>query len=434
MFAFNEHPQRESLEKEIHARPSHFLKPPVQVSHLAVLSGEYGMQGDHDHASALCRAFGAAPPKAGANYFSGNLGDFHFKWERHAEFSTYTFYKEQAFEQPFRKPAIGLVPADWLKAMPGEVLAAIHIAVEHQGAPARDYNDLAAFFAGHAFAGGSVMGGKARMWTAFRNGEDGFTTLLVRDEGLNEQQLGRLVQYLLEIGSYRLMAMLAFPLAHEARLKIAAIDDELSEIIAQLATSEGVEEERNLLRRLSVLASGIDTVSASTNFRFSAARAYYGLVKSRVEEMREGRIEGLQPPGKFLFHRLAPAMDTCESVTTRLDELSQRITHANDLLRTRVDLVLEEQNRDLLKSMDRRAKLQMRLQETVKGLSIFAVTYYLLNMTYHLAKSAKAMGVAVEPDIAVGMAFPLIAFAVWMGVLWLQRVRSVISKADNSED
>lgn len=434
MFEFNEHPQRKSLEAEIHARPSHVLTAPAQVSHLAVLSGEYGRQGDHDHASALCQAYGVAPPKAGANYFSDNLGTFHFKWERHAEFSTYTFYSEQPFDQPFKDSAIGLASADWLKSIPGEVLAAINIAVESQDKPERDYDDLAAFFSGSTFAGGSAMGGKASLWTDFRSGTDGFTTVLVRDQGLNEQQLGRLVQYLLEIGSYRMMAMLAFPLALEARLKIAAIEDDLSAIISQLATSEGVEEERSLLKRLSVLASGIDTISASTNFRFSAARAYYGLVSSRIEEMREGRIEGLQPPGKYLFHRLVPAMDTCESVTARLTELSQRITHANDLLRTRVDLVLEEQNRELLTSMDRRAKLQMRLQETVKGLSIFAVTYYLLMMTYHLAKSAKAYGVEVSPDHVVGAAFPLIAFAVWMGVRWLRRVRSVISSADQAND
>jgi uncharacterized membrane-anchored protein len=46
------------------------------------------------------------------------------------------------------------------------------------------------------------------------------------------------------------------------------------------------------------------------------------------------------------------------------------------LLSTRVNVDRQLQNQKLLKSMNERARMQLRLQTTVEGLSVAAVTYY----------------------------------------------------------
>ena len=113
-----------------------------------------------------------------------------------------------------------------------------------------------------------------------------------------------------------------------------------------------------------------------TAYRFGAAAAYYRLVQQRVEDLREQRLAGFPPIREFMERRLAPAMATCQSVAARQTDLSTRIARRSALLRTRVDIELERQNQELLVQMNRRAKLQLRLQETVEGLSVVAITYY----------------------------------------------------------
>ncbi|MFQ5764307.1 MAG: DUF3422 family protein, partial [Rhodospirillales bacterium] len=208
------------------------------------------------------------------------------------------------------------------------------------------------------------------------------------------------------------------------RSRVAKAETEASAIISRLAEIEGVDVERELLRRLSTLAAEAEKISAGISYRFSAAEAYYELVKRRIEALREERIVGLQSAGEFIERRLEPAMETVENVAERQQTLSARISRASDLLRTRVDVALEGQNRDLLRSMDRRARVQLRLQATVEGLSVVAVSYYLLSLVSYLAKGAKALGSTVDPFIVVAITFPFVVAAVWASV---RRVRRSIT-------
>jgi len=227
------------------------------------------------------------------------------------------------------------------------------------------------------------------------------------------------------------LAMLALPLARDARRRVSEAEANVSEIVTRLAEIEGVEDERELLGRLSVLAAEAEAISAGTNYRFSAAKAYFELVMRRLGELREDRIIGLQPVGEFIERRLIPAMETVENVADRLENLSLRIARASDLLRTRVDVALEGQNRDLLRSMDRRARTQLRLQATVEGLSVVAISYYILSLVSYLAKGAKGMGVGLDPFIVVTMAFPVVIFGVWASV---RRVRKSITRKEKAAD
>lgn len=415
-----EHPDRGPLARELHARPFTALVAPVRVSHLALVSGEGGASADRAYLERLCRRLGAAPPPESGNHHVVEAGPFRLKWERHTEFSSYTVFRAGAFRDPFASPAVTLLPADWLRDLPGEVLVAIHLALEPSHAPEQTLETLVDLFGSDGYVGVDISGGKATAWSDFRLHSDGFSRILVRDRGLGQRQAGRLVQRLAEIETYRTMALLALPMAHRMAPRITAIDAALADIMAKLAGLDRQSDEQALLDRLIQLAAETERMAAESSFRFGAARAYHALVDRRLTELRERRIEGLQTVSEFLDRRFTPAMRTCEAVSQRLEALTGRIARASNLLRTRVDISLERQNRDLLHSMDRRAKLQLRLQETVEGLSVAAISYYLVSLIGYGAKALAGAGLSLDPTLVMGLSIPPVVLTLWFG---MRRVR-----------
>ncbi len=114
--------------------------------------------------------------------------------------------------------------------------------------------------------------------------------------------------------------------------------------------------------------------------------------------------------------RLAPAMNTCRAVSTRQDKLSERVARANQLLATRVDITRERQNQSLLESMNRRAKAQLKLQQTVEGLSIAAVTYYFVGLIGYLVKGIKTLGYGLNPELIMAISIPIVAVLAGLGI------------------
>jgi uncharacterized membrane-anchored protein len=330
-----------------------------------------------------------------------------------------------AGEDPFAEPAIAAVPPDWVQALPGQVMVAAHVALVPREAMAVDADGIAdRLFAGNWLVGGAVAGGAAWAFTDFRIHTGGFSRILVQDASTSPRQAGRIVQRLLEIDTYRMLALLALPLARESAPHLAANERELAEITAALVTARGADEPQ-LLERLTRLAASIENREAETLYRFSAADAYYELVQRRIAELREGRIEGMQTLQEFTERRLAPAMNTCRAVAARQDALSRRVARATQLLSTRVDLTREQQNQVVLANMDRRAQLQLRLQETVEGLSIAAVTYYVVGLVAYVAKGMKSAGVPVDVDLVTGIAIPVVVVVVALGV---RQIRSIVTR------
>lgn len=411
-----EHPLRELLTNEVHARPPTPLRVPAQVSHLALLTGEAAADTSRRHVAELCRRYDREGPPKGANCWVVEFDHLRLNWERHTEFSTYTFFRQGPFSEPFRDPVIAQVPCDWLEQLTGEMLVAIHITLESRDAPERSREDLADCFTSDYLISSRMSGDRAIVWSDFRLDEEGFSRFLIRDLNLDPFKAGRLVQRLLEIETYRMMALLALPVAREAGAEVTEADQTLAELTARLARDEGPEDEHELLNRLSRLAAEIERIAAATNYRFGAARAYYALVQRRIEEVREQRIEGRPTVKEFMERRLAPAMRTCESVQNRLQILSRGVSRAADLLRTRVDVALEQQNRDLLASMDRRAKLQLRLQQTVEGLSVVVLSYYSVSLVGYALKALKSTGLPINADLLTGLSIPVVVGIVWWGI------------------
>jgi uncharacterized membrane-anchored protein len=415
------HPQRFVLNNEVHARPPEMLSAPLRLSFLALLAGSESRAAEHALMVQLAERYGRTPPAPDASHYSADFGPFRVKWERHTEFTRYKFIVSGECDDPFASPAIALVPAEWLAALPGRVIAAAHVALQHSYAKPQDPEEIAArFFGGNALLGAGIAGGLAVALTDFRIHQDGFSRLLVRDSGMSRRQAGRMIQRLLELDTYRMLALLALPLARELAPQLAGWEGRLVEITGAMAAAQ--EQDEPLLERLTRLSSAIESSVSGTQYRFSAAAAYYELVERRIGELREERIQGLQTFEEFVERRLAPAMNTVRWVAARQGALSERVARAGQLLSTRVGIARERQNQALLESMNRRAKLQLRLQQTVEGLSVAAITYYVVGLIGYGAKAAKAAGAAVNADLVSGLSIPLVAVAVALGVRHVRRM------------
>lgn len=421
-----EHPLRRPLSAEVHARPFVHLSAPEQATHLAMLSGEGSQAADHAHLESLCARHGVQAPPRDANHALLDFGAYRLKWERHTEFCSYTFFRsELAGDDPFEHPVLDRVPAEWRDAIPGKLLTAVNIVLEPPDVPEREPDSVAQLMGSQAFAAAAVSGGAAIAYMDFSIDARGFGRIFVSDRGMKPRQAGRLVQRLFEVETYRMLALLALPLAREHGRDLTRLGDQLSGITQRLPEIQALEEERELLSEITTLSAQAERIAAATQYRFSASNAYYALVQRRIEELRETRVEGYQTFTEFVDRRLAPAMRTCQAVSDRLDSLSRRLTRAGNLLRTRVDIQLEGQNRDLLQSMDRRAHLQLRLQETVEGLSVAAITYYAVSLVGYAAKGVEASGVPLPVELLTAISIPLVAGGVWYAI---RRVRRFIER------
>jgi uncharacterized membrane-anchored protein len=422
-----DHPLRAELNDEVHARTSDPLRAPVRISYLALLTDPATRAAEWQNVQDLAAGRGITIADARVSHLTIDLGAFSLRWERHSEFTRYLFVVAGAGpgDDPFAEPAIKAVPADFLARIPGQTLVASHGAILPAGAATPDYEALSTrFFAGNVLLGSLVGDDAATALTDFRVREDGFSRFLLIDHHLTERQAGRVVQRVLEIDTYRMMALLALPVARELAPILGDCERELSQVTTVLERAN-VDDEASLLDRLTRLEAQIESRESETDYRFSAATAYYELVQRRIAELRERRIPGLQTFGEFTERRLAPAMNTCRAVSVRQDNLSERVARANQLLATRVDITRERQNQTLLESMNRRAKAQLKLQQTVEGLSIAAVTYYFVGLIGYLMKGAKTLGYGVNPDLIVAVSIPIIAGLAAFGIT---RIKQAIKR------
>jgi len=416
------HPLRDELHDEVHARPPLPLVSPCRVTCLALLSGSESRNDEWRMLRELGSTFGVQIDETPAGYLAADFGAFRLKWERHTEFSRYVFVVDGAQGTPFSSPAIEAVPKDWVGRLPGRTLYAGH--VEIVGTRACDEVDLARLskesFGDRPLVGSEVADGAATVLTDFRIDAKGFSRTLVVDGGLKPAQAGRLGQALLEVDMYRMLALLAFPVARELSPVLSRNEQELAQIAKELVKADSAIEPE-LLDRLTSLQAEIERLEADHRYRFSAASAYFDIVQSRLVQLREQRCGSLQTWQEFMERRLAPAMNTCDAAMTRLESLSQHATRATQLLSTRIGITRESQNQQLLESMNQRAAAQLRLQATVEGLSVAAITYYIIGLIKILAEGLAESGWPIDAGIATAISIPVVAGIVFVAVRKVRR-------------
>lgn len=432
------HPQRQALNDEAHARPSAPLSAPLDISYVALLGDRAARDGTLAAIRTLAEDAGIPPPAEGTDHFAGDFGTFWLRWERHTEFSRLAVSVPAAGATvPFAQPAIAALPPGWLAALPGQLLVAIHLALRRSeggrsenGRADGGAAQAARHFHGAEIVGGQVLEGRGAAFTDFRIQPDGFSRVLLLDAGMTAAQAGRTAQRLLEIETYRLLALLAFPIARSLAPFLSDREHELAGITAILAPARPADE-APLLGRLTALAAEIEAQEAAHLHRFSASAAYYDLVRRRIAELRERRIEGIATFEEFVERRLAPAMATCTAVSARHEALSRRVARATQLLSTRVELTREEQSLAVLASMDRRARLQLRLQQTVEGLSVAAITYYVVGLIGQVANGLGTGRYGAPPGLVTAVAVPVVAILVALG---LHRARRHMTRGKAEAD
>lgn len=430
----NAHPLRQQLNDELYARPPVPISAPAEILYVAyqrpLRHGEDDLlfRGqERTHLETLCQHLGLALPDAETQ--GGQLllecPGLSLKWEAHNEFSSYTLIHTLP---PGVKPASPVpavmfgkcqvreqLPQSWLATLPGPVLAAVE--VDLRSIADTDPEQVLASHAasGQTFVTSRLGGGEAWLFTDFKLHE-GFSRFVVIDEGLKAQRAGRTVQRLLEIEIYRIMALLAFPVAKEVARLITRAEQQLAALIDRIGSTRTVDGDNGsaLLSDLTLLAAEVEHSLARSTFRFGAAAAYYRLVQQRIADLKESRISGYPNIKGFMERRLAPALNTCASIAQRQEDLSSRIARTSELLRTQVNVVLERQNQELLSQMNRRAKLQLHLQSTVEGLSVVVLTYYGSQLVQYLAKGLKGV-LPWSPEGITAASIPVIASIVAWG-------------------
>jgi uncharacterized membrane-anchored protein len=422
-----DHPERFLLAEEVHARPSEQLPTPARATYLAILvdAEERGLESAH--LARLCERYAVTPPAREVTHFTARMGGLRLKWERHGEFSSWTLIAPGAESAPFAEPASTLLPEGWLRGLPGKTLVAAHAVVAEAPEAPPDDAYLARCFDDHVVVGAEIADGAALAYTDFKVHGDGCSRFLLLGRKLPPRQAGQVLQRLCEIEAYRMMALLALPMARRQSPRIVAIEKALAKLTDGIAREEGADEA--LLQELTRLAAEVESGLSASQFRFGACRAYAELVRTRITELRERRLPGLQTIGEFMARRFEPAVATCVTVSSRLHDLSERVAQASGLLSTRVDIARERQNQALLSSMDKRAKLQLRLQQTVEGLSVAAIVYYVVGLVAYLGKGLKAGGLPLNADLLTALAVPLVAV---LAITAVRRARRKIQAADGA--
>jgi len=424
-----EHPLRRRLAEELHARPFESIAAPGAALSVAVL--RTGKQQDtlcHDHLALLDS--GTIAWEEGPAHARLNWRGVVVKWERHNEFYSFTFFAETkaaSLGAAFGLEWLDSLPPGWLEAIPGETIAATHIALLPCAETPPRVRDVAEAFGGAPLVGNRIAAGAGTVVTDLQ-ATDGVTRFVVFDHALNRRRAGRVAQRLIEIDTYRMMALLSLPMATRRMSELGSEEAQLASLMERFRQPRGSDD--LLLRELGDLAARVEHEIADHGARFAATRAYAKLVERRLGELREQAVPGLQPLSEFLDRRFRPAVDSCAAAQARQAQLSERVARAAQLLQTRFELERERQNQTLLASLDRRQGLQLRMQETVEGLSVIAMTYYGVGIGAYLLKPmAKAAG--IEEGLVTLVAVPVIGLIVLMN---MRRLRRHLARPLASED
>jgi len=404
-----EHPLRQRLNNEFHARPPVPLVGAVLVSHLVFKHSTDKAAAARDNLSKLCQGHVCNSIDSSDSHMMVETGAFRMRWELHTEFSSYTFFRPLEGGEQLHPDATAFdgVHPDWLQGIPGKLIVATHVELRSSSDIAPESVLASLTPNGRTMVAARVADHAAWIFTDFKI-DNGFSRFLVLNDSMTQRQAGRTVQRLVEIETYRMMALLGLPVAKEVGKWLFVGEKQLADLMDRIGQARSANDEREVLGSLSKLAAEVEHSVARTTFRFGAAHAYHGLVMQRIEELRESRISGLPTFYEFMQRRLLPAMNTCEAISRRQEELSGRVARNSQLLRTRVDIELERQNQELLGQMNNRARLQLRLQETVEGLSVVVLTYYGSQLVQYLAKGTKELH-HLNTDVITAISIPVIA-------------------------
>ncbi len=412
-----DHPQRLALHNEVHARPPEPMQAPMAISRVVMWGNRETAEASRAHLAQLLHDHHLPAPDALTNHLRVDLGAFRLRWELHTEFISWTFMRTvdaQVFAQAEPMTAMQGVPQAWLSQLPGECLTRLHLWLLTSATP-DIHEQLPHVLREDTLVASTVAEGHGEVYTDFQLHPDGYSRMVLLTGSLTPRRQGRLVQQLLEIETYRMAALLGVPAAREASQVLADAERELAALAHAIRHADRADE-AGLLDRLTRLAGEVEGQYAATHSRFSATRAYFELVDRRIRDIAESRMPGMQTIAEFMERRLSPARSTCDWAARRQNALSERVSRMSNLLRTRVDFEQQQSSQQLLTTMNQRQDLQLKLQSTVEGLSVAAITYYFTGLVSYLAKGAEKFGWPFSSDVTAACALPFVGLVVWLSM------------------
>ncbi|MCA0905232.1 DUF3422 domain-containing protein [Ruegeria marisrubri] len=417
MTPIDDHPLRYALANELHARPFPVASMPCTVVFLAIKKPEAAVARDRRedlaHLIDLLDRHGAQHPRPDATHYAGQIGRHWLKWEQHTEFVTYTAIAQNVSDRAFDPADFEVFPPDWLMASPGQRVTSVLVRVVERESDDVVKSKLLDWFEPESLAVSRVLDDAAVCASDFRIDPAGHMRFaLFVAEGTGRRRTGRIIQRLCEIETYKAMSMLGFARVKQLMPRIGELDGQLTRLMGQMTDNSAQPDA--LLQDLLATSIELETLSARCSFRFGATGAYEAIVNQRIEVLREERFEGGQNFADFMMRRYDPAIRTVKSTERRLQALSDRAIRAGELLRTRVDVERSAQNQALLESMDRRADLALRLQHTVEGLSVVAISYYAVSLVSYLLYPLTASGIS-KGMLTAAVTIPVVA-GVWYSV------------------
>ncbi|MBL6784180.1 MAG: DUF3422 domain-containing protein [PS1 clade bacterium] len=328
--------------------------------------------------------------------------EVQFNIERHTEFVSLTIIDERAESGS----AAQYLPSDWLEKNRGEVVVAVDCQCSLRGAAREGWT-----------CASQLENGLADGFFDFKVAEDGHTKIALDFAPDSDvRDVGRIALQVVEIETYRSFAAIGLNRARAAQAQLADIAARVPPSISAAGSADGERFEL-----LSQLTGELEDVWRRTSFRFAACTAYWDLVTARLASLQEQAYDSRITIGGFLERRLQPAIATYQSTERRRHDLAEQIAAMTGLLQTRIELDMQQQNADLLASLNHSAARQLRLQHTVEGVSTVAISYYLVNLLRAPADWVLARQPALDPLI-VNMALVAITVPlVWLTIRRLLR-------------
>ncbi|MGB7287722.1 MAG: DUF3422 family protein, partial [Salaquimonas sp.] len=405
--------RRHSLHRvsvgEIHSRPFPEYSSNRVIFHYAFMS-DAGSSVANAVLAELCRIRGETVPMPEVRYHQIPWNNGQLRWESHSEFSTFTFdakaprsFLGEVANHPFGN---GFTP-------PGSMMSATRIEIRPLTAASRKLLDK---FDQESLTVTRLDDGESLLATDFRQDVNGMTVFLLLESKIGASRIGSLTKTIIELDTYRVLTMLGLPLARSLSSRLSQMEVELSRLTSEMKDASADISEK-LLSKINGIAAELESDAAASLFRFGASKAYGSIVAERLETLGNNTVPGGIPIGSYLNRSIPPALRTCASVEQRQANLSRKLARIANLLRTKVEIEIENQNRNLLASMDKRTQLQYRLQQTVEGLSVAAVSYYVVGLFYYVSQAlSNWLPLGITPKVAAGMFVPVAIFAIWFMV------------------
>jgi len=335
-----------------------------------------------------------------------------FAWERHTEGSNIVLFGGPQHSQAQIDEA-----SQWLEAMPGRVVRASRIVLVETDDEAQRVLAEVEMETNEIVAGKLASG--VSFWSDFRLHRDDYGDVVIAANGADPLTLSRTVQQLQEFGNYRNLALLALPAVRGQWSELDVLEDRLGAFAADVNKVEMRDDD--LLERVSDLSLDLANHVHAIGYRLNATKAYAQLVSERIEDLAAAPLKGFHSLEEFSRRRFMPAVRTCAAHRERLDELRSRAGDLTSLLRARINTRIENQNGRLLKSMEQRATTQLRLQQLVEGLSIFALAYYGVGLLGYVLGALEEIWPIPSREMIEGIAVPVVMLVIWLAMRQLKR-------------